>query len=57
MYFNLCRLVYNPENHTTSNSPGVQTKIPGFGKTEHIEWLDPDVHVHYSSSKCVANLI
>ncbi|XP_041375530.1 phospholipase A2 group XV-like [Gigantopelta aegis] len=44
------RLVYHPENHTTSNSPGVDTKIPGFGKTEHIEWLDPDVHVHYSST-------
>lgn len=34
------RLVYNPHNRTTQNSPGVDIRIPGFGGTETVEWLD-----------------
>ena len=43
MYFVCCsRLVYNNQTHTTTNSPGVQTSIPGFGKTDSVDWLDTD---------------
>ena len=34
------RLVYDPVTHTTSNSPGVQTKFPDYGNTTSIEYLD-----------------
>ena len=45
LYF---RLVYNPHNRTTQNSPGVDIRIPGFGGTETVEWLD---HSQISLSK------
>ncbi|KAG8236099.1 hypothetical protein J437_LFUL000461 [Ladona fulva] len=35
------RLVYDNVSRTTSNSPGVETRIPGFGNTSTVEWLDP----------------
>lgn len=42
------RLVYDNETRTTTNSPGVDIKIPGFGNTSTVEWLDPS-HVHISA--------
>uniref|UniRef100_A0A0N5A8Y2 Group XV phospholipase A2 n=1 Tax=Syphacia muris TaxID=451379 RepID=A0A0N5A8Y2_9BILA len=34
------KLVYNHSDGTTRNMPGVETRIPGFGTTETVEWLD-----------------
>ena len=34
------RLVYDNKTRTTSNSPGVQTLVKGFGHTDTIEYLD-----------------
>lgn len=35
------RLIYNPINRTTSDNEGVTIRIPGFGQSEVVEWLDP----------------
>lgn len=35
------RLVYDNVTRTTSNSPGVTTRVPGFGDSEPVEWIDP----------------
>ena len=41
------KLHYNNVTRTTSNSPGVETRIPGFGTVEVIEYLDPDYVKYY----------
>lgn len=35
------RLIYNSTTRKTENSPGVTTRIPGFGSSEPVEWIDP----------------
>ncbi|XP_055596081.1 phospholipase A2 group XV-like [Uranotaenia lowii] len=35
------RLVYNRTTRKTTNSPGVETRIPGWGLSETVEWIDP----------------
>jgi len=35
------KLKYNNETRSTSDSIGVETRIPGFGNTSTVEWLDP----------------
>ncbi|CAG0887974.1 unnamed protein product [Cyprideis torosa] len=42
------RLVYDNKTRTTHNSPGVAIRVPGFGNSEVVEWLDP---THISPSK------
>ncbi|GMR54990.1 hypothetical protein PMAYCL1PPCAC_25185, partial [Pristionchus mayeri] len=34
------KLVFNNETKTTDNMPGVDVKVPDFGSTSAIEWLD-----------------
>ncbi|XP_065075237.1 phospholipase A2 group XV-like [Ochlerotatus camptorhynchus] len=35
------RLIYNRTTRKTQNSPGVEIRIPGFGTSETVEWIDP----------------
>ncbi|XP_058125353.1 phospholipase A2 group XV-like [Anopheles ziemanni] len=35
------RLEYDNVTRTTRNSPGVVTRVPGFGQSETVEWIDP----------------
>lgn len=35
------RLHYDNMTRTTSNSPGVEIRIPGWGSPEVVEWIDP----------------
>lgn len=34
------KMVYNPVTRRTSNNPGVETRIPGFGNSSTVEYLD-----------------
>lgn len=35
------KLVYNSTSRTTSNQPGVEIRVQGFGSTESVEYVDP----------------
>jgi len=37
------RLVYDPATRKYSNAPGITTRVPGFGSTETVEFLDPSL--------------
>lgn len=37
------KLYYDNVTRTTQNTPGVTIRIPGFGKSEVVEWLDPSI--------------
>ncbi|XP_035211136.1 phospholipase A2 group XV-like [Stegodyphus dumicola] len=48
------RMVYDNETRTTSNSPGVDIRVPGFGNTTSVDWLDPS---EISPSSYFVNII
>ncbi|XP_019876595.2 phospholipase A2 group XV isoform X2 [Aethina tumida] len=51
------KLTYDNVTRTTRNAEGVDIRIPGFGQTETVEWLDPS---HASSGayfKDIGNLM
>lgn len=35
------KLIYDNKTRTTRNNDGVDVRIPGFGLTETVEWIDP----------------
>lgn len=37
------KLIYDNITRTTQNMPGVTIRIPGFGRSEVVEWLDPSI--------------
>lgn len=41
------RLVYDENTKTVKNAPGVDTRVPGFGTTNTIEYLDTDNLIKY----------
>jgi hypothetical protein len=51
------KLVYNNLTRTTSNSEGVDIRIPGFGNTASVEWLDPSEASPGAYFKDIANTL
>lgn len=41
-------LIYDNKTRTTQNSPGVQTRVPGWGDPDVVEWIDP-THTGYGA--------
>ena len=35
------KLLYHRDTRTSSNVPGVETRVPGWGQTDSVEYLDP----------------
>ena len=44
-------MVYDSENHTVKNAPGVEIKVPDFGTTQSVEYLDHNIPFHVTR-KC-----
>lgn len=51
------KLVYNNVTRTTSNSPGVTIRIPGFGNSTYVEWIDPSRASAGSYFKDIASML
>lgn len=43
------KLHYDNKTRTTSNAPGVEIRIPGWGDPEVVEWIDPSHAVSFSN--------
>lgn len=37
------KLIYDNKTRTTQDMPGVTIRIPGFGRSDVVEWLDPSI--------------
>ncbi|XP_021917682.1 group XV phospholipase A2-like isoform X1 [Zootermopsis nevadensis] len=51
------RLVYDNVTRMSSNSKGVEIRIPGFGNTTSVEWLDPSEASPGAYFKDIANAL
>ncbi|KAK7861832.1 hypothetical protein R5R35_000592 [Gryllus longicercus] len=51
------KLVYDNKTRKTYNSDGVDIRIPGFGNTSTVEWLDPSQAVTGAYFKDVGNAL
>ncbi|XP_071449019.1 lysosomal phospholipase A and acyltransferase-like isoform X2 [Hetaerina americana] len=51
------KLIYDEKTRTTSNSPGVDITVPGFGNTSTVEWLDPSQASPSAYFKSIANAL
>lgn len=51
------KLYYNNITRTTSNSPGVEIRIPGWGDPFVVEWIDPSKASTGAYFKDVGNML
>lgn len=51
------RLIYDNVTRTTSNAPGVETRVPGWGDSEPVEWIDPSHASAGAYFKDIANAL
>ncbi|XP_039483450.1 phospholipase A2 group XV-like [Drosophila santomea] len=51
------KLYYDKATRTTHNTPGVETRIPGWGDPEVVEWIDPTKNSAGAYFKDIANVL
>ncbi|XP_017153542.2 group XV phospholipase A2-like [Drosophila miranda] len=51
------KLYYDKATRTTHNTPGVETRIPGWGNPEVVEWIDPTRNSAGAYFKDIANVL
>lgn len=51
------KLKYDNETRTTINAPGVEIRVPGFGGSETVEWIDPSHASTGAYFKDIGNLL
>ncbi|XP_034101270.1 phospholipase A2 group XV [Drosophila albomicans] len=51
------KLYYDKITRTTHNTPGVETRIPGWGDPEVVEWIDPTHNSAGAYFKDIANVL
>ncbi|KAL1512992.1 hypothetical protein ABEB36_002483 [Hypothenemus hampei] len=51
------KLIYDNATRTTHNPPGVDIRVPGFGNSETVEWIDPSHATSGAYFKDVANTL
>ncbi|XP_070506922.1 lysosomal phospholipase A and acyltransferase-like isoform X2 [Chironomus tepperi] len=51
------KLHYDNVTRTTSNSPGVEHRIPGWGDSETVEWIDPSHAKQGAYFKTIGNML
>lgn len=53
----VCRVVYNRTTGRMSNAPGVEIRVPGFGKTYSVEYLDQAKLAGKERGTCTVGLL
>lgn len=49
--------MYNATTRKTESPPGVETRVPGFGNSSVVEWLDPSQASPGAYFKDVGNML